>query len=292
MTKETDDLFDDEVTTGATLDSGTTVGGNQVYHLGNDGQGSGLDAEKVDGSDVATPGDTWTLSPSVKDGGVSQGGFATPSSDPMGVGFDSNECIWHTDTAAVSIYQLDQVGTVITQYGSPGTDPTGVAFDSNDCVWNADEDYNYGSIYQLNKSSSVQSSFATPSDTPLGISVDLNGCVWHSQGGASESIYQTDQTGTIQTGFACPCVSPQGLAIGSDNCLWHISSSAGGYLFKMTKGGTVEKTIGEGVLPNDDSSPKGMDFDSVDSIWIAGVSTTSIYEITSGATFYQLNTKQ
>lgn len=40
-----------EVETGASLLSGTTIGGNTAWHAGNDGTGSGLDADQLDGSD-------------------------------------------------------------------------------------------------------------------------------------------------------------------------------------------------------------------------------------------------
>lgn len=48
--KKTEELFEDEVSTGAELSTGTTVSGNKAYHLGNDGQGSGLDVDTVDGT--------------------------------------------------------------------------------------------------------------------------------------------------------------------------------------------------------------------------------------------------
>ena len=52
----------EEVETGASLASGTTVGSNTAWHAGNDGSGSGLDADTVDGDDassfVSTSGDT------------------------------------------------------------------------------------------------------------------------------------------------------------------------------------------------------------------------------------------
>ena len=38
-----------EIATGATLASGTTIGGNTSFHAGNDGPGSGLDADTIDG---------------------------------------------------------------------------------------------------------------------------------------------------------------------------------------------------------------------------------------------------
>lgn len=37
----------DEIETGATLLSGTTINGNEVIHLGMDGSGSGVDADKI-----------------------------------------------------------------------------------------------------------------------------------------------------------------------------------------------------------------------------------------------------
>lgn len=43
------DVHPKQVETGATLASGTTIGGNTSWHTGNDGSGSGLDADTVDG---------------------------------------------------------------------------------------------------------------------------------------------------------------------------------------------------------------------------------------------------
>jgi len=147
MTEDKSDLFDDEVTTGATLDSGTTIGGNKVFHLGNDGQGSGLDVETVDGKDVAVPGDTFTLSPSTIPAGNVQSQFASPSASPQGVGLDSSDCLWHADLTADSIYELNQTGTVQSGFASPSVSPTGVGLDSSDCLWNADLSAN--SIYEI-----------------------------------------------------------------------------------------------------------------------------------------------
>lgn len=45
------DLKPDDVETGAVLISGTTIGGNIAWHAGNDGSGSGLDADELDGND-------------------------------------------------------------------------------------------------------------------------------------------------------------------------------------------------------------------------------------------------
>jgi microcystin-dependent protein len=53
------DVVPEDVATGATLASGTTIGGNESWHAGNDGSGSGLDADNIRGASpaaVATSG--------------------------------------------------------------------------------------------------------------------------------------------------------------------------------------------------------------------------------------------
>jgi len=58
------DVVPDAVETGATLASGSTIGGNTAWHAGNDGYGSGLDAATLVGYDhndfVFVNGDTMT----------------------------------------------------------------------------------------------------------------------------------------------------------------------------------------------------------------------------------------
>lgn len=54
----------EDVETGASLLSGTTIGGNTAWHSGNDGGSSGLDADTVDGShaaDMGIPSGTITM---------------------------------------------------------------------------------------------------------------------------------------------------------------------------------------------------------------------------------------
>lgn len=46
------DVIPKKVETGASLVSGTTIGGNTAWHAGNDGSGSGLDADTVDGTEA------------------------------------------------------------------------------------------------------------------------------------------------------------------------------------------------------------------------------------------------
>jgi len=46
------DSVPEDVETGATLASGTTIGGNSAFHQGNDGSGSGLTADTLRGKTV------------------------------------------------------------------------------------------------------------------------------------------------------------------------------------------------------------------------------------------------
>jgi hypothetical protein len=50
------DVVPSDIETGASLASGTTIGGNTAFHAGNDGDGSGLDADTVDGNEASNLG--------------------------------------------------------------------------------------------------------------------------------------------------------------------------------------------------------------------------------------------
>lgn len=54
----------EDVETGASLLTGTTIAGNTAFHAGNDGSGSGLDADLVDGLDLGSAVDIQTFTAS------------------------------------------------------------------------------------------------------------------------------------------------------------------------------------------------------------------------------------
>jgi len=62
--EESHDEEPSEVKTGANLLSGTTIAGNTAFHAGNDGSGSGLDADSLEGNE---PSDLSGISVSVND---------------------------------------------------------------------------------------------------------------------------------------------------------------------------------------------------------------------------------
>jgi len=282
MTREVDDLFEDEVTTGATLDTNTTVGGNTAFHLGNDGQGSGLDAETVDGSDVAVTGDNWTLTKESDALGTVKSGFASPGV-PYGVGVAQFGNIWH-GTFEDCIYELSESGDVLTQFASPCGRPFGVGLDSSDSLWVTTS--NTDSIHELTQSGNDLGGFSSPSQAPYGVGVDSNDCIWNTDAtSATPSIYQLTQQGNIEGQFASPSEEPRGIDFDSSDCLWvGINSTS---IYKMNKSGTIQTQF---KTPS--NLVQGVGVDGSDSLWVASNGSDSIYEITSGSETYSLNTKQ
>jgi len=274
MSKETDDLFDDEVTTGATLDSGTTIGGNQVFHLGNDGRGSGLDAETVDGKNPVQKGVKYVKEDVSVNTGISgniETGFSTPCSDPEGLGLDSNDCIWHADALPDSIYEINQSGTVQSKFNALSNQPAGVGLDSNDCIWHSDDAFGNSSIYKIDRSGNVQSGFSSPSDNPFGVGLNTNDCIWHAAE-IVDSIWKIDQSGTIETQFSSPSFDATGLGVDSSNSIFH--SSGNDSIYEINQSGSVIKQFSS---PSD--AAKGVGLDSNDSIWHCDNATDSIYKI-------------
>jgi len=253
MSKQTDDLFDDEVTTGATLESGTTIGGNQVYHLGNDGQGSGLDVETVDGSEPVHKGTKYkTESVTVTDIGGEVRSFATPSSNPWGVSVDSSNCIWIGDDDR-SIYELDNSGNVQSQYNTPEVAYYGLNFDSSDCLWHAVNDC----IYKLDRNINTIDTFTAPSASARGIGLDTSSCIWLSDNTFdNSSIYRVDQTGTEISQISAPSQDPTGLDVDSSNCIWHCDDTAGS-IWKLNRSGTIQTGF---ASPSD--IPRGLNMTS------------------------------
>jgi len=268
MSKETDDLFDDEVTTGATLDSGTTVGGNQVYHLVNDGAGSGLDAETVDGSEPVQKGQKYTTSVSsviTKPDGSVEKQLTSPCRSSRGMDFNSDDSIWNADDTyqSQSMYKVDLSGTVQTKFTLPfGNEVRGVGVDSNDSIWHTD--VTESSVYQFTESGSTNTTFSTPSSNSEGIGVDNGDSLWITSTNAS-SIYKTNQVGTIQSQYSSPSGQPKGISVDSDGSIWNSDASFDSEsMYSLNQSASI---ILKFPLPDDD--PYGVGVDSNDSIWLS-----------------------
>jgi len=283
MTKQTDDLFDDEVTTGATLDSGTTIGGNAAFHLGNDGQGSGLDVETVDGSEPVQKGQKYTKEDVVQDTGnqgaiISQ--FATPSSGQQGIDSDSNSCIWISDATSDVIYQLDRVGSIKSQFSTPGTATRGLTIDSENSIWSVDVTDN--SIYKFNRSGSKLDGVSTggicpPLCDPISVVLDSNESIFTNTG-EDACIYKINQNESIITSFSTPSSKIVGIDFDFNTSLWYADGNDS--IYKLTKGGTVIS-----VISTPGPSPKGLGIDSTDCIWHTDSNENSVYQIDSGQEF-------
>jgi hypothetical protein len=263
----------DNVSTGATLVSGTTIGGNTAIHTGNDGVGSNLDADTARGTDssgLVRPGVTYEVS---DESGLVLKQFTQPCVVAFGVDTDSNSSVWTTDEFANSIYEHRQDGTVLSKFSSPSDNPRGIEFDSNDSIWHAD--YTSGSVYQLDKSGGIQQGFSSPAGTATGVGLDGAESIWHTDSGA-DSIYKLDKSGSIQKTIASPDLTVQGITVDSEGCLWHISNG-GSTGYKTLTTGRVLKSFN---VPDSDSGGLGSENDC---LWTASDSADSIYKLLSDA---------
>jgi hypothetical protein len=266
----------EEVKTGATLVSGTTIAGNDAITTSTDAVAAGLNADTVQGNEASEfVNENVAYSKTEQSGGQILSKFASPSDQPRGVGLDSNESVWLANNGGANpscIYQLNQSGTVLTQFTSPNTDPEGVGVDSNGCIWNAD--YSSDTIYQLNQSGSVLSQFGSPSSSPAGVGVDSNDSLWHAAPGL-DSIYKFDKNGSTLSKFASPCSDPSGLGVDSNDSIWNADGTADS-IYQLNQSGSVLSSF-----PTPSGFPKGVGLDSSDSIWHAGVFAESIYQMTT-----------
>jgi hypothetical protein len=302
MTKEIDDLFDDEVTTGATLASGTTIGGNLAYHLGNDGQGSGLDAETVDGNDVAVDGDIWS---STKDpaGSILENiqGENGEGEQPQGIAFSSNGSLWYSCGATSTIYEINLSGLTQSKFSTGTPQPSGMDLDSNECIWHVGGDFTpeEESIWKFDKNGNVQQSFGISEvDDGYDIGVESNGCLWV---GAEESyvttssIYEYDQNGNLQSSFTTPSDFPHGgVTMDSSDSIWltisWVNETPNPSIYKYDHSGTILRTV------RNYGKNFGLAFDSNGSVWTGEYSgsgePSEFFRQHLGEKFYSLDSRQ
>jgi hypothetical protein len=265
----------DEIETGATLLSGTTIAGNEAIHVGMDGSGSGVDTDLVLGSEAL---ETASFYEAVFTGTNVEPQFSSPSFSPEGVGLDSNNSIWHADSSSESIYQLDQSGSVASGFSSPSGTPKGLGVDSTDSIWYAGEEgTGTKSIFEVAPSggvfggSSIATQFSSPSISPEGVGLDSNDCIWHADNGTL-SIFVLDQSGAFYTAFGGHSGDYTGLGL-DDSCVW-LADELNSSVYRYSRSGDL---IAKFKSPSD--SPTGLGLDSNDCIWHADQSSESFYRM-------------
>lgn len=261
----------DDVETGATLLSGTTIGGNEAIHVGMDGDGSGVDTDFVLGVGALK---TASFYEAKFTGTNKEPQFSTPSGTPVGVGLDSNGCVWNADRFEDSIYELDQNGSILTGFSSPSANSTGIGIDANDCVWLADNGAE--SLYQMSQSPTlgqpdIISQFASPSGSPQGVGLDSNDCVWNADSFAY-SVFKLDKSGNVQGGFNTPSDNPEGVGLDSGGCVWHADDANS--IYRLDRNGNV---IAKFASPS--NSPEGVGLDGSGCIWHSDSRADSIYRM-------------
>lgn len=240
MSQEKDKLFDDEVSTGATLNSSTTIASNDIYHLGNDGSGSGLDADTINGNEPVEKNTEYVEIKTQENGNF--GSKLTrifldgPGNYYSGHGFDKDDCLWIADGTSASIWKNNRAGDNLSTYDVSsyfGT-PTQLDFDSSDCLWVLDKDDN--NIKKLPKSiNQVDTQFSTPCSTPFGVAITSDDCIF-SFDFTSTDTYRLNQSGTVTDTINGPNGRTKALAA-SDDTLYYIGNNRAN-----TRIGTIDKS--------------------------------------------------
>lgn len=190
------------------------------------------------------------------------------------MGFGS---LWHPDYVPDDIYQLDDSGSVISQFNSPSSRPEGTSADKNGSIWHGDGDAD--TIYKLDQNGSIITSFGfSPSgSTVKGVGYASNGSIWVADNG-NNSIYELDNTGTVLSSVSSPSSSPTGVGLDEKGSIWNADSSADS-IFKIDQTGSVITSFSAFDL-----NPQGLEQDTDGCIWHADNFADSIYKINTSGT--------
>jgi len=256
----------DEIETGATLLSGTTINSNEAIHPGMDGTGSGVDADFVKGNEALQTGSFFSFSE-----GQVVNKYSSPNTQPKGLSFDSSESIWHSDSNSVSIYRLNKSVSVLDSFSSPSSNPAGVGVESNDCIWVAGRGSD--SIFEVDRTGTLISQISSPNSGPEGLDFNSSDSIWNSDT-TNDSIYKINKSGTIQTGFSGPSGNPRGVGVDNDDSVWNVDRFAQS-VYKLNESGTVQTKFSAPC-----SFPNGLSVEDSSSIWLADQTADSIYQLT------------
>jgi len=248
-----------------------TFKNNKVWHAGNDGSGSGLDADMLDGKH-------WTdIKNYVDDSGPAEGGwtqisigsvvssFASPGPDSYGLAFDGTY-LWVSDITNDRIYKITTSGSVVSSFASPGPSSAGLAFDGT-YLWVSD--YSNDRIYKITTSGSVVSSFASPGPNSYGLAFDGT-YLWVSDI-TNDRIYKITTSGSVVSSFASPGPFSYGLAF-DGTYLW-VSDYSNDRIYKITTSGSVVSSF---ASPGPSSA--GLAFDGT-YLWVSDYSYRQVYKI-------------
>jgi len=241
-----------DVETGATLLGGTTISGNQAIHLGNDGPGSGVDADTVRGEQALQKLDFREKSEPTN----FLSSFLTPCQNPRGLGVGTDDSIWLVEESSPEVIkQFTRSGSSISQFTPSNENPRGLGLDSNDCIWHSDSSSN--DLVQTDQTGNEITRFSTASANPEGVGIAQTGCIWNSLG---SSVYRYDRTGTLTKQFVAPgAANPEGVGFDSGDSIW-VADTAGEEITKVTKGGTPIKALNQNNWGS--GNPAGVGFDT------------------------------
>lgn len=126
-----DGIVPEDVETGASLISGTTIGGNTAWHAGNDGGGSGLDADTVDGVQGADLAVDPPIFGDGSDGSITRSGNGNENGRIFASNYTLNSGISRTVSNGIVVLhatgeiRIDGTLDADGQGGAPGTGGAG-----------------------------------------------------------------------------------------------------------------------------------------------------------------------
>jgi hypothetical protein len=123
------DTVPEDVATGASLVSGTTIGGNTAWHAGNDGSGSGLDADSVDNAEppFATFNELTSGSGTLASDSNMDIGYIDANKTPL-MGLIGGNDPSPTNTVSGSLTQIERDEGTSVKWDGPGNSSSDLIF--------------------------------------------------------------------------------------------------------------------------------------------------------------------
>lgn len=272
------DVMPEEVETGATLISGTTIGGNEAFHKGNDGKGSGLNADFFRGRGPRKVG---LLEDPNNDGiatpvqGITEVDVGNVTANPStGGGLTSSG-----DSIIVQVAGGSPAGSIITGFDVGIGTITGVGVDSSDNIWVGEPGPGADSIAKVDATGSLISTTEFAVQGVRGIGFDSSDSLWVADN-QDDSIYKFNQSASLVTQFAAASFDPAGVGIASDNSVWVGQQGfSPARIIEYDSAGTAQSSF---TAPS--STAGGIGFDSNGSLWFSETSTDTIYKAATNGT--------
>ncbi len=204
--------------------------------------------------------------------------FDAPDPHPRGLAWDGTDIwvatgervtgvpVWDDEVILERIYTIDDIGNVVSYFGTDCHYPAGMAWDGENLRYVA---LAMTKIYKTDTGGNVKSSFDTPGTQPCGLTWDGEH-LWHTDT-FEDYIHEIDENGSVISSFQFP--HPVYDLAWDGSHLWVASSSTlEKKVYKIDTSGNVLIEYGA-PSPN----PYGLAWDG-SHLWISDYETNKIYK--------------